>query len=211
MNVTRIQRNQRADGFTLVEIIIGLALIGVLFAISVPVAVKTIHQAKMSSVGYNCSILVRRAKSEAIKKNSPVVVRYDSGLKLLSAFVDVHGATVNDPPDWSFAPDPTQPPTATDHEVAQCALPAGLSWGGPADDPGILAGFTTWGTEKIAVLQPDGSIEDIGSWRYGDERRNYLAIQIAPTATARVTLLKWDEDTVKWREQDEDGKIWEWF
>ena len=68
----------QTTGFTLVEMIVAVAILGTLMAIGVPVVLKTIHTAKVSSVGYDCNILVRRAKSEAIKTNSPVVVRYDS-------------------------------------------------------------------------------------------------------------------------------------
>ncbi|MFQ5349257.1 MAG: Tfp pilus assembly protein FimT/FimU [Thermoanaerobaculia bacterium] len=209
--MTENRKIRRSTGFTLVEIIVGLAIIGALFAIGAPIALRAIHTAKMSSVGYDCNILVRRAKSEAIKKNSPVVVKHDSALQVLTAFVDRHGATVNDPPDFSYGPDLSVAPSATDHEISQCVLPAGVSWGGPPTDAFITVGFTTVGTERLAILEPDGSVQDIGTFRFGDERGNYLAIQIAPTATARVTLLKWDEATVKWREQGEEGKKWVWY
>ncbi len=202
---------RRAAGFTLIEIIVGLAIIGVLFALAAPVALRTIHTAKMSSVGYDCNITVRRAKSEAIRKNSPVVVRYDATFEVLMAFVDVHGLTIDDPPDNVFAPVTGVDALATDHEIARCALPAGVSWGGPADDPSIVLGFTTAGTEQVGIFEPDGTIQDIGSFRFGDTRGNYLAIQVAPTATARVTLLKWDAEVPKWRAQGEEGKKWEWF
>jgi prepilin-type N-terminal cleavage/methylation domain-containing protein len=202
---------RRETGFTVVEMLVGLAVMGVLFAIGAPVVLKTIHTAKVSSVGYDCNILVRRAKSEAIKKNSPAVVRYHSAWNVLRAWVDVHGATVNDPPDFVFLQDAGALPTETDHEIGQCALPAAVSWGGPPDDANITVGFTTVGTDNVAVLQPDGTVQDIGTFRFGDTRGNYLAIQISPAATARVTLLKWDEEDMKWREQGEEGKRWVWF
>ena len=209
--MTRFRMRNPHNGFTLVEIIVGVAVIGVLFAIGTPIALRAIHTAKVSSVGYNCNVLVRKAKSEAIKKNSPVVVQYDSAAEVLTAFVDRHGTSIDDPPDFAYNPAAGQSPTATDHEVAQCELPGGLSWGGPASDPSIVVGFTLVNTERLAILEPQGSIRDIGTFRFGDERGNYLAIQIAPTATARVTLLKWDADTVKWRAQREEGKKWVWY
>jgi len=190
--------------------IVGVAIIGAIGALAIPVLVKTVMVAKVRSVGYDCNALVRRAKADAIKKNSPVVIKHDASANLLTAFVDVHGATINDPPDFQFGPDATAMDFATDHEVAQCILPAGVYWGGPLADPDITLGFTVVGMEKLAVMEPDGSIQDIGAFRFHDQRGNYLSIQIAPAATARVTLLKWDPATSKWREQDEDGKIWNW-
>ncbi len=202
-------------GFTLVEMIVGVAVIGVLFALGVPLALKTIHTTKMSSVSYDCNVTVRRAKSEAIRKNSPVVIRYDASTEELVGFVDRHGATANDPPDYLYLPDGTSAPTATDHEVGRCALPAGVSWGGPPGsgpaNEAIVLGFTTVGTEQVGIFEPDGTIQDIGAFRFGDQRGNYLAIEIAPAATGRVVLLKWDAEDGKWREQGEEGKKWQWF
>ena len=209
--MNRNRKNRPPGGFTLVEIIVGLAIIGVLFAIGVPVALRTIHTAKVSSVGYDCNILIRKAKSEAIRKNQRVIVKHHATWDVLRAFTDVHGATVTDPPDGKYTPDGGSDPLATDHEVGQCGLPPGLAWGGPTSDPDITVGFTSQDSENLAILMPDGTVEDIGTFRFGDARGNYLAIQIAPTATARVTLLKWDEETTKWREQGEEGKKWVWY
>ena len=216
MNDRRHER--RAAGFTLVEMIVGVAVIGTLFAIGAPIALRTIHTAKVSSVSYDCNVMVRRAKSEAIRKHSPVVVHYDAELDELVGFVDVHGATPADPPDSIFLAISGQAPTATDHQVARCALPPGLSWGGPPGagpaNAAIALGLTSIGgddDEQVAIFDPDGTIRDIGAFRFGDQRGNYLAIDIAPAATARVKLLKWDTDDDEWREQGEDGKKWQWF
>lgn len=209
----------RSIGFTLVELIVGVAVIGTLFAIGAPIALRTIHTAKMTSVAHDCNITVRRAKSEAIRMNLPVVIRYDAETERLQGFVDVHGPTVNDPPDYVFLADSGSAPTATDHEVSRCALPSGVSWGGPSGsgpaNEAIVLGFTTVGTdaaaEEVAIFEPDGTIQDIGAFRFGDQRGNYLAIEIAPAATARVRLLKWDPDDSQWKERGEDGDRWEWF
>ena len=84
---------------------------------------------------------------------------------------------------------------------------------GPANEA-IALGFTTIGvdgTEQVAIFEPDGTIQDIGTFRFGDQRGNYLAIEVAPAATARVLLVKWDKDDEEWKEQGEDGKKWEWL
>ena len=224
-----------ASGFTLVEILVAVVILGVLVTFGVPIALKTLRTAKLSTAGFDCNSLVRRAKAEAIKKNSPVVVRYepltdDDPLdgKLtgeLIAFVDVHGPNPDndppDPPDAIFNPkNDGRPFTETDHELSRCELPEGVSWKGPDEDTkcdrGLypdcnIAGFTNLGTEHVAILEPAGSIRDIGAYRFGDERGNFLQIEVAPTATARVTLKKWNPDELKWMEREEEGKKWTWY
>lgn len=215
-----------AAGFTLIELLVALMILGVLLAFGVPLVLKTVHTAKMSSAGFDCNSLVRRAKSEAIRKNSPVVLRYDpltdpdplDGIEngKLVAFVDVHGPEPDnvppDPPDGVFNPrNDGRPFTETDHELNRCSLPGGVGWGGPDAAPSMIEGFTLVGTESVAIFLPDGSIQNIGAYRFGDERGNYLQIEVAPSATARVTLKKWDETGDQWREQEENGQKWTWY
>lgn len=215
-----------ARGFTLVEMLVAVVILGVLVTFGVPIALKTLRTAKLSTAGFDCNSLVRRAKSEAIKKNAPVVVRYDpltdpdplDGKETgkFIAFIDVHGPDPDndppDPPDGIFNPkNDGRPFTETDHELSRCSLPEGVSWGGPPEHPNMIAGFTDLGTEYVAILEPDGSIRDIGAYRFGDERGNFLQIEIAPTATARVTLKKWNPDEIQWMEQEEEGKKWTWY
>ncbi len=225
--MTRNQRDrqvERAKGFTLVEIIVGVAVISVLLALGAPMAMKTIHTAKVSSVGFDSNVMVRRAKSEAIKKNSPVVVRADLTTNELVAFVDVHGlnpdADPPDPPDGLFNPrNDGRPYTTTDHELQRMPLPAGVTFLGPPADAAVIDGFTAVGPppEVVAIVETDGSVRAVGGFRIGDARGNYLQIRVEPLATAKVTLLKWNRDLSAlplpqpWKAQGEDGVRWVWY
>lgn len=206
----------RSAGFTVLEGIVVVAVIGILLAMVMPFSVKTLRTQKVSSVGLDSNALVRQCKSEAVRRNSPAVIRFEFATNELVCFVDVHGPDPdNDPldaPDGVFNPiNDGRPFTTTDHEIARKELPTGVTFTAPDDDPMLVVGFTTVGSEQVAIFETDGSVRDIGAFRVGDAVGNYLAVEVAPAATARVRLLKWKEATAEWKEQGEDGEPWVWF
>lgn len=207
-------RSQRSSGFTVVEMLVGVAVIGVLAVLGVPLVLKTIQTAKMNSIGLDGNVITRRAKTEAVKLNVPAVVRADLGTNELVAFLDVHGPTQADPPDGVFLAVDGVPTNTTDRELARMPLPAGVTFQAPPDElpmPKVIDGFTTVGSEQVAIFETDGQIRDIGGFRFGDERGNYLELRIEPAATARVTLRKWNPVLTDWKEQGEDGEKWIWY
>lgn len=204
----------RPTGFTVVEMLVGVALIGVLAVLGAPLVLKTIHTAKMNSIGLDGNVAVRRAKSEAVKLNVPAVVRADLGRNELVAFLDVHGTAQTDPPEGVFGPVPDVPTNTTDRELLRMPLPAGITFRAPPDEfpsPMVIDGFTTVGSEQVAIFETEGRVRNIGGFRFGDERGNYLELRIEPAATARVTLRKWNPVLGEWKEQGEDGEKWLWY
>ncbi len=71
-----------------------------------------------------------------------------------------------------------------------------------------LYGITVRG--NCFTFLADGSVQELGEFRFSDVRGNFLKIQVQPKATARVQVLKWDETDNKWHTRDEGGKAWEW-
>ena len=79
-------------------------------------------------------------------------------------------------------------------------------------------GLTPSGTLRVAVFQPDGSIEDPGAFRLADGKTpeaNVFEIRIEPAATARIEIRKWLYGGVSGSDPDAffpaGGGVWKWY
>lgn len=83
-------------------------------------------------------------------------------------------------------------------------LPDSVSFEGPPPQvPVTVAG-------NCFTFLADGSVQETGEFRFADVRGNFLEVGVAPKATARVQVRKWDETDNKWYTRDQGGKAWEW-
>ncbi len=198
------QRHRNAAGYTLLEVFVVLAIIGLVSSLAFPALQQFIHRNKILGIARSAGMLMREARYEAIKRGVPCLVRADGATGEVIAFADVDG-------DLTFNPDPLETTfRATDYELRRYALPSGIAFDGPLAQPPVF-GFTgipglPW---NAAVFQTDGSIRTLGGIRFGDQRGNYLEVRVEPAATARVWVRKWDG--ANWLAQAEGGKTWEWF
>ena len=62
-------------GFTLIETLIVLALMGVLLTLTAPTLVTIIHRTRIEGSAQQVAILLRQMRFEAIKRSTPVEVR----------------------------------------------------------------------------------------------------------------------------------------
>lgn len=201
-------------GFTAVEMLVVLAILGILMTMGIPIFISVIHQTKMFALLNQTGTVYRLARSEAIKKRFDMVVRYDFDGRRLELFADLNGITIDDPPDGIYNPVDTEPAGTTDYWVSSFGLPSGVDVDAPGLEPDI-DGFTTvdnGGTlERVAVFLADGSIDQIGAIRLADTQGNYFEIRVSPQATARIFSRKWDAVEGEWFEKGEDGHEWEWL
>jgi hypothetical protein len=126
------------------------------------------------------------------------VVRLDIAKRQIVGFLDKDGDGLYDD-------------TKGDVELGRYTLPNGVDFAAPPGDPGITKGLSTdpaSGSANMAILLSDGSIKDLGFFRFGDRNGNYLEISISPQGTARVQLRKWDGSA--WRAQGENNQAWVW-
>ena len=210
------QNRQPTDrsGFTAVEMLVVLAITGILATLGIPWIQNILHRSKMQGLTANTTTILRVARSESIKRNVTTIVRYDPDRREFLAFADIDGVNVGEGPDGVFNPIDGEPVGTTDYLVGgRFPLPTGIEIQAP-DGWDAFDDLTTVsppdGDEQVAVFAPDGSIADIGAFRMGDARGNFFEVRIEPQATARIQVRKYDEGADDWLEHRENGQPWKW-
>lgn len=200
-------------GFTLVELLVVIALIGIISTLVAPNFLRLIHRSKLTGVAQQSDSLMRLARQYSIRYNAPTIVRIDPVNEEIIAFVDIDGANAGDPSDRIFNPVAGRPHRSTDFELARYKLPNSVDFTAPAADPfgdGAVSGFTSIATENVAVFRPNGSVDDAGAFRMADRNGNYLEIRVSPPVSGRVQVRKFNEVDSSWRARNEGGSPWKW-
>jgi len=213
----RRHRFARGGGFTLIELLVIVAIVMVLALFTWPALDKMIHRARLQGFASEVAGLMNRARLESIKRSVPAVLRLDFATDQVVVFVDVDG-------DGAFTPDATVPLGEADFELVRRPRPSHLTFAGPVggeEGADTVDGFTLNPEDnslpRQAVFNPDGSIAAAGGFRFADIKGNVLEVRVAPQATARIELRKFDPDftdpddpTNKFRAQREGGDPWDW-
>lgn len=204
-----------ASGFTIVEALVVMAVVGVASVLLLPALQQLIHVSKIRGVSNNVALQMRKARFEAIKRGVPCVVMLSPATREVIAFADVHGTALTDLPDGLFNPVGGEPPGATDYEISRIPLPSGVSFKFQLlEDLASVAGFDNSGNpdppDGQAIFLPNGSVNSAGALRFGDERGNHLEVRVDPPSTARIEVRKHYEPADEWRAQGEGGQTWTW-
>jgi prepilin-type N-terminal cleavage/methylation domain-containing protein len=203
--MTRHNPSRAAAGFTLVELLIVLVIAVLLVTLGLPNLLGLLARQRLEGQARDVAALVHRARHEALVRGVPAVVELDADG--FTAFVDVHGASLTDPPDGVYEPLPAAPVQGTDLRIGDRRLHERLHLEGPGAMPGV-EGLTFVDGAPKAIFDPDGSVRDTGAIRISDRRGNVLELRIAPRATGRIGLYKWDG--MFWRANGEGGTSWTW-
>lgn len=206
------RKSVAGQGFTLVELLVSILVIGLIATLGLPALFQYIHRTKIEGANRQTRAMLQQAKFEAIKRGGLTVVAIEPDTREIVFFVDVHGAGLNDPSDGIFNPQPA-PPGATDFEVARFQLPIGVDFRfqgatGLASVDGFLNTGNPDPPDKRAIFRPNGSAIASGAIRFGDARGNYLEVRVNPAITAKVEVRKWDG--AAWRVFGEGGEPWVW-
>lgn len=209
----------RQNGFTLVEALVVVAFVGIVTVIGSATLPQMLQKVRLEKAARDASSLMRLTRFEAIKQGVQTVVMMDPNTRELIAFADVHGGLDQTlPSDGIFNAIGGATYRTTDYEISRLKMPAGVYF---VDETGqtdldSVDGFEYEGggpPNDQAIFLTDGSVMEVGAFRFGDSRGNYLEARVDPPATARIEIRKWDEDGVPdpdWYAFGEGGKPWVW-
>lgn len=205
MKIPELGRGRR--GFTLIEMLVVLALAMVLMLITIPAMFSTLRQGKLRGIAQETAVLMRLARLDAIKYSTQTVVRIvlptSTEIGRVEAFSDRNG-------DKKL--------TAGEPILSTRGLPKGIKFMAPPNIEGAasVAGFTPdpdgASKPKIAVFNSDGSIAAAGAFHFADTYQNFLQVWVESPATARIELRKARLEGSAWNfYASGDGKeAWKW-
>jgi prepilin-type N-terminal cleavage/methylation domain-containing protein len=193
-------RGQR--GFSLIELLVVLLLMGVLLTFGIPSLLSMVHASKMRGIAQEISVLLRLARIDAVKTSAQAVVQIvpatGTGPGHLQAFSDR-----NSDGQWSDG----EPVLAT------FFLPTGVTFEDQAGklDKDSVEGFSPdpLGGPSIAIFQPAGSIKDFGAFHFADTYNHYMEVSVE-SATARIEVRKYEAASGKYVPNGDNGKAWTW-
>lgn len=205
---------QRVAGFTLIELLVVLVVMALLIGIGAPALMNTLNRARLQGSARQTAVMLQIARSEAIKRGVRAGVTVDYTTNEVIGFVDV---------DFDVNPGFNLP---VDRELGRYPLPKGVTMYGPGDAEGGPHTEGNWGStgdgvgfvenaalEGTAFFRPDGGVDREGAFRVKDNKSNYLETRVAPAATARIAVKKFEggdpADPDNWQEPGE-GDGWEW-
>jgi len=197
----RKERRRAESGFTFIEIVVVLAVIGLMAAWGIPALLQTLNRVKMTSFTRETAIFMQRARSEAIKRGT--------------ARVDYQNAatcSLGVPCIVAFAG------TTSDIIAGPYPLPNGIQLWAPLDATaeGInaIVGWDDTATPNPGpVYNSDGSVDAPGAFRFRDHQGNYLEVRIEFISTAKPSIRKWfggGDPDANWHENGEKGFKWTW-
>jgi prepilin-type N-terminal cleavage/methylation domain-containing protein len=194
-------------GFTFLEIMITVALIGMMAVWGYPALLKTLNRLKLTATARETSIFMQRARMEAVKRGGSTEVNYldaatcSLGVPCMIAFADLDE-------DGAFV-------SGTDVIVAgPYPLANGIYlWGPPdaaRDGVNAIVGWDEGATPNPGpVFNSDGSADKAGAFRFRDQSGNFLEVRIEFQGTGKPGIQKWFGGT-DWYENGEDGNTWQW-
>ena len=195
-------RDQR--GFTLIEMLVVLALVAILMFISAPAIYNMVRQSKLRGITQEVTTLMRQARLDAIKSSAQAVVKIvpanaTNPIPSVQAFSDRNADGLL---------------SAGEPVLATFPLPKGVTFMAQdlTVDAGSVSGFSPdpggAGLPKVALFQRDGSVAAVGAFRFADQNQNFLEVRVEPAATARIEVHKWQGG--KWISNGEGGQAWQW-
>lgn len=196
-------------GFTLIEMLVVMAIMLALVALGIPALQLAMHESKIRGITTEVTVLMRQARIDAIKTSGQGVVQI------------IPSTGAGDPGHVRAFSDRNSNATldAGEPVLGNIPLPTGISFvdcAGKTDKDSVDGFFTDpAGGPNLAVFTGSGSLkvdEDKnvteGAFRFGDPYGNVMEVFVKPITTAKIQIRKCEAGA--YVANNENAKAWTW-
>jgi len=168
---------RRAAGFTLIESLIVLLILGIMITLVLPNFLKAIQRQKLLGIAQQTAILMRLARLQAIKTATNSVVQIDTAKGTVTAFSDANNNQTLD---------------STEKALGRIDLSKGVTFM-------AVSGFTSPPTPAVAVFHSDGSVEcpptptpclTPGAFRFRSSDGDQMEARVLKPNSGRIVVQK---------------------
>ncbi|MCB1057568.1 MAG: hypothetical protein KDD11_18875 [Acidobacteria bacterium] len=192
----------------MIELLVATMVLAIAVLIGLPELRHFYIRLQMETYVLDLSSSISKTRYEAIKRGLDTVVKADWTNRRFYMFLDqpvfdASGARTDTP--WVFTP-------GEDEFLYGFLLPKDVEFASPAGLDAVEGLSDPVGADvmedRVAIFMSDGSVQDVGSFRLGDPRTNFVQVAFNPQATGRVRLEKWDCVNHRWLDR---ADRWDWY